>query len=116
MWYYLLKILTSSVIIVLISEISKRSTLIASIFASIPLVSIMAFIWLYIDTKDVNKIASLSNGIFWMVIPSLLFFIIFPMLHKKNISFAISMILASLVMIAAYFILIFILKKFNINI
>lgn len=116
MWYYLLKILTSSVIIVLISEISKRSTLIASIFASIPLVSIMAFIWLYIDTKDVNKIASLSNGIFWMVIPSLLFFIIFPMLLKKNISFAISMILASLVMIAAYFILIFILKKININI
>ncbi len=111
MWYYLIKVLTSSVIIVLISEISKRNTLIASIFASIPLVSILAFIWIYIDTKNVSKVADLSNGIFWMVIPSLIFFVVLPVLLKKNISFHFSMIIAATIMVISYFIMLYFLKK-----
>lgn len=73
MIYYLLKVLLSSVTIVAISEISKRSTTVGSILASVPLVSLLAFVWMYIDTKDTTKIAELSQGIFWLVIPSLLF-------------------------------------------
>jgi len=76
MIYYIIKVLLSSVIIVAVSEISKRSTLMGSIIASVPLVSLLAFIWMYIDTKDTVKIAELSQGIFWLVIPSLLFFIL----------------------------------------
>ena len=87
MVYYILKVLVSSVIIVLISEISKRSSMAGSILASLPLMSLMAFIWMYIDTKDVQKISSLSSGIFWLVIPSLLLFIILPYLLKKQVSF-----------------------------
>lgn len=116
MWYYIFKVLTSSIIIVLISEISKRNTMLASIFASIPLVSFLAFIWLYTETKDIAKIADLSIGIFWMVIPSLIFFITFPILLKKNFSFYISIILATTIMIISYFIMISILKKIGIKI
>lgn len=116
MWYYIFKVLTSSIIIVLISEISKRNTMLASIFASIPLVSFLAFIWLYIETKDVAKIADLSMGVFWMVIPSLIFFIIFPILLKKNFSFSISMVLATVTMVISYFIMLYILKKIGIKI
>ncbi|MFZ4398435.1 MAG: DUF3147 family protein [Bacteroidales bacterium] len=74
MWYYFIKLIITSAIIVAISEISKRSSLIGSILASIPLISFLAFIWLYIETKDVGKIAELSTNIFWLVIPSLSFF------------------------------------------
>lgn len=116
MIYYIVKVLTSSIIIVLISEISKRSSFWGSVLASIPLVSFLAFIWHYIDTKDVTKIAELSSGIFWLVIPSLVFFISFPILLKRNVNFYLSMILATAIMVFCYFILIWILKKFGIKI
>ena len=116
MLYYFIKILSSSIIIVAISEISKRSSLMGSILASLPLISLLAFLWMYIDTKDVKKIADLSYGIFWMVLPSLSFFILFPVLLKKNISFFFSLGISLIVMIALYFIMIVILKKVGINI
>ncbi len=116
MWYYIIKVVTTSVIIVLISEISKRSSLVGSILASIPLISFIAFIWLYVETKDVAKIADLSTGIFWLVIPSLSFFLLFPYLLKRNIQFYLSMTIAAIAMVISYFLMIYILKKFGIKI
>ncbi len=116
MIYYLLKVLLSSVTIVAISEISKRSTTVGSILASVPLVSLLAFVWMYIDTKDTTKIAELSQGIFWLVIPSLLFFILFPFLLKKNVDFWLSMGISLTIMILGYFAMLFLLKKSGITI
>ena len=65
----------SAGIIVIISEISKKNTLIGGLIASIPLVSILSMIWLYLGTNDTEKVKALSNGILWMVIPSMTLFI-----------------------------------------
>jgi hypothetical protein len=116
MIYYIIKVLLSSVTIVAISEISKRSTTIGSILASIPLVSLLAFVWMYIDSKDIAKIAELSQGIFWLVIPSLLFFVLFPVLLKRNVDFWLSLSISLSIMVIGYFIMIFFLKKVGINI
>lgn len=116
MIYYIIKVLLSSVTIVAISEISKRSTFIGSILASIPIVSLLAFVWIYIDTKDTGKIADLSQGIFWLVIPSLIFFIMFPILLKKNVDFWFSLSISLTIMIIGYFAMLFVLKKAGINI
>jgi hypothetical protein len=116
MIYYIIKVLLSSVTIVAISEISKRSTTMGSILASIPLLSLLAFVWMYLDTKDTTKIAELSQGIFWLVIPSLIFFILFPILLKKNVDFWISLGISLTIMVIGYFVMMFILKKAGINI
>ena len=112
--YYIVKIITSLFLIILISEISKRNTFIASIIASLPLVSIIAIIWLYFDTKDIYKIISLSQGIFWLVIPSLLFIVMLPILLKIEINFFISIIISIIATILAYYFMVLILKYFNI--
>ena len=52
--YYFLKVLISALLIVAISELAKRSSLMGAIFASIPLVSVLAMIWLYIDTQNIE--------------------------------------------------------------
>ena len=116
MIYYIIKVLLSSITIVAITEISKRSSLFGSIVASLPIVSLLAFVWMYIDTKDTVKIAQLSHGIFWLVIPSLLFFILFPFLLKKNIDFWFSLSISIVVMIISYFLMLFIFKKIGITI
>lgn len=114
MLYYITKVIISSVIIVIVSELSKRSTLLGSIFASMPLVSILAFIWLYHDTKSKEQVSELSNGIFWLVIPSLSMFILLPILLKK-MDFLPALFISVAIMVVFYFLMVFILGKFGIR-
>lgn len=109
--YYILKVLISSVLIVLISEIAKKSGLLAGLLASIPLVSFLAIIWLYVETKDVLRIKELSISIFWLVLPSLSFFLVFPYLLGKSVKFGWAMLLSTVIMIILYGLLMVILNK-----
>lgn len=114
--YYLSKVIITALLVVLISEISKRSSIIAGILASIPLLSFIAIFWMYYENKDLNVIINFSKSIFWLVIPSLLFFIALPMLLRKGVNFYLSMGISALVMIIFYYLMVIILKKFNITI
>jgi hypothetical protein len=95
MLYFLLKTFISAVLIAGISELSRRYTLWAALLASLPLTSILAFIWIYCEQKDPQKIIELSYSIFWLVIPSLVFFLVLPLLLKHGIAFTWSMLIAA---------------------
>ena len=84
---YIIKLAVSACLIVFISEISKRSTLLGGVFASLPLVSLLAMFWLYRDTGDASQVAELANSILWLVLPSLLLFIIFPAMISRGFGF-----------------------------
>ena len=114
MAYLVLKFLITSIIIVAVSEIAKQSSFLGSILASIPLVYVLAITWLYLDTKDVSRVIDLSNGILWLTIPSLTFFIILPVLLKNGISFYVSLSF-SIAAIISYYSLIKVLNKFGIE-
>ncbi|MDC0535400.1 DUF3147 family protein [Francisellaceae bacterium] len=102
---YIYKIVITSVLVVIISEVSKRSSIIGAILASLPLISILAMIWLYVGTKSTEQVAALSMGVFWLVIPSLLFFLSLPYFLKKSISFWVSMGLSLGITVCGYFIM-----------
>ena len=114
--YYLIKTLLTAIIIVVVSEIAKKSSFIAAIIISIPLTSLLAFIWLYWDTKNYQKIIDLSYGTIILTIPSFAFFLILPVLLKMKQNFAISILLSIMVTTFIYFIYIFFIKKLGINI
>jgi len=116
MLYYVLKIVITTALIVIISEIAKRNTLIGGILASIPLISVLAIIWLYVDTKNTEIISEFSINVFWLVIPSLTFFLTLPFLLHKGINFYTSISLAIVITIACYYMMILVLKKFGISI
>ena len=115
MAYYLTKILVTACLVVLVSELAKRNTLVAALTASLPLVSFLAMIWLYIDARDSEQVARLSSGIFWLVLPSLSLFLILPLLLRHPINFALSMTIATVTMIALYFVMLWILEKFGVR-
>ena len=87
MGYLILKTLIIALLVVAISEVSKRSTFVGAVLASLPLTSILAFLAIYVDRKDVVEVRELSYGIFYMVVPSLAFFLIFPTLLKLGLRF-----------------------------
>lgn len=100
--YLLLKLIISAGIVVVVSEIARVNPRLGGLIASLPLVSILAIIWLYVDTRDAQLIASLSREIFWLVLPSLLLFLALPWLLKLGLQFYTALALASIMTIAAY--------------
>lgn len=115
MVYIIAKFLITTGLIILISEVSKRSTALAALLASLPLTSILAMLWLYIDTKDVQKVATLAHSIFWLVMPSLIFFIAFPLLLKKGVEFYLSLGIAAVLTAGCYFVMLLILGRYGIK-
>ena len=115
MAYFITKLVITTLLIVLISEISKRSTLIGAILAAIPLVSILAMTWMYIDTNSSNRAVEFSNNIVWLIAPSMTLFIVFPILIKKGFSFYPSMLISIFMTIFAYYSIIFLLDKLGIR-
>lgn len=115
MLYYVLKVVISALVIVAIAEISKRSTFLGGLLASLPLISILAFFWLYLDTRSVERVAALSNSIFWLVLPSLGLFVALPWLLRKTENFFISLSLSVGIMLALYGLMVLGLRRFNIQ-
>ena len=116
MIYFLTKTILTATIIIIVSEIAKRSSLLAAIIISIPLTSLMTFIWVYWESKDTEKIIDLSNNTMIMIIPSFAFFIILPIMLKFKFNFSISIIISILSTSIAYYIFIYLLKKYGITI
>ena len=115
MFYLIIKTLITAITVVVVSEIAKRSSLLAGILASIPLTSFLAFIWLYWDTKDPQKVIELSNSILLMIIPSFDLFIILPIALKLNYSFLLSMTISVIITAIIYWIYVSVLSKYNIS-
>ena len=115
MFYLFIKTLISASIIVAISEIGKRSTLGGAILASLPLTSMLAMIWLYRETHDINMVIQLSNSIFWLILPSVTLFITLPILliHLKN--FYLALFIATIATMIMYLVMIMVLAKLGIR-
>jgi uncharacterized membrane protein (GlpM family) len=115
MAYYVFKVAISALLIVAIAEISKRSSFIGALLASVPLVSVLAMVWLYVDTRDSDKVAALASGVFWLVLPSLALFIALPLMLKQGYNFYLSMGLSILITIGCYWLMVTLLNQAGIE-
>ncbi len=102
MTQYALKVLITALVVVAVSETAKRSSLIAALIASLPLTSLLAFVWLYLDTHDSARVAALSSDILWLVLPSLVLFAVLPVLLRLGWNFWIGLGAASTCTAIAY--------------
>lgn len=115
MLQYAIKVLITAVVVVAVSELGKRSSLWGAVLASLPLTSLLAFVWLYHDSGDVEAIASLSRGIFWLVLASLPLFLILPTLLKNGVGFWPAFSASCVVTVGLYFGLVWVLGRFGVR-
>jgi len=108
--YYLIKIAVTAVLIVAISEIAKRSSFVGALLASLPLTSVLAILWLYIDTNDVTKVSALATSIFWLVLPSLVLFVTLPLLLKYGMHFYVSISISVGLTLGCYWVMVAVLN------
>ncbi|MDA8775394.1 DUF3147 family protein [Opitutales bacterium] len=116
MAWYIVKIIITALIIVIVSEISKRLPLLGSLIASLPLISVLGMVWIFQETKNSQKLISHAEGTFWYVLPSLPMFLVMPWMMKKGISFYLSLGVGILLTIILYVIMTKLLSRFGLNI
>lgn len=102
MLYLVLKALLSGAIVAAVSEIARRYPGWGGLVASLPLVSLMAMTWLYLDTREPPKVADLAQSTFWFFIPSIPMFLVIPWLLRSGWGFAATMALAIVMTLALY--------------
>ncbi len=115
MWQYAVKIAITAGVVVAVAELGKRSSFWGAVLASLPLTSLLAFVWLYVETGDGEGVARLSESIFWLVLPSLPLFLLLPLLLRFGLSFWASLGISSAVTVAAYFAMVWILERFHVQ-
>ncbi|MDG0963937.1 MAG: DUF3147 family protein [Opitutales bacterium] len=116
MAWYIIKIAITALIIVIVSEISKRLPLLGSLIASLPLISVLGMIWIFQETKDAQKLITHAEGTFWYVIPSLPMFLVMPWMMKKGVSFYFSLGVGILLTVILYAIMTKLLSRMGMNI
>lgn len=83
MGWLVTKYLTTAFVVVLVSEIAKRSDKLGALIAALPLVTILALIWLQVETGSAEKVSNHAWYTFWYVIPTLPMFLAFPSLLPR---------------------------------
>jgi len=77
------KYLITAALVVVIAEVSKQNVKWGGLIAALPIMTLLALIWMHLDHQPDAKLASFSYYTFWYVLPTLPLFLIFPALLAR---------------------------------
>ena len=116
MTYLLLKAAISGILIALASEVARRNAGIGALIASLPLVSVLAMIWLWRDTHDPIRLANHASATLWYVAPSLPMFLVIPALLRAGFGFWQALGIGCVTTILLYLVVLWLAPRLGINI
>ncbi|MFA5583072.1 MAG: DUF3147 family protein [Bacteriovoracaceae bacterium] len=102
--YFFIKVLISAVIIATVTKLSEKTPVGGALLKSLPLTSLLVFFFMKYEGRTNKEISSMSWDILYMVIPSLVLFIVFPLLLDRGWSFYTSLAVSTVVMSTGYLI------------
>jgi hypothetical protein len=109
------KYAVTSLVIVVVSEVAKRSDRVGALIASLPLVTVMVMIWLHVEKQATDKIANHAYYTFWYVLPTLPMFLLMPWMMNRGVSFWLSLLAGCATTIACFAVAAVVLKRFGIG-
>jgi hypothetical protein len=112
--YLAAKYLITAAVVVLVSEVAKRSDRAGAIIASLPLVTVLTLIWLHVERQPTGKIANHAYYTFWYVLPTLPMFLLFPWLMGR-IGFWPSLLASAIVTAVCFVALALVMKRFGVG-
>jgi uncharacterized membrane protein (GlpM family) len=116
MTYLIIKAALSGIIVMIISEVSLRNPSIGGLIASLPLISILAFIWLWRDTSDSERIAAQAEATFWYIFPSIPMFLALPAMLRNGVGFWAGLFISCVLTLALYSATMWVLPRIGINV
>lgn len=100
--YFTVKVLISAIIIATVTKLSEKSPVGGALLKSLPLTSLLVFFIMKYEGRTNKEISVMSWDILFLVVPSLVLFIVLPLLLDRGFSFALSLGLSTIVMCLAY--------------
>jgi len=113
--YLVVKAALSGVIIAIASEVARRWPGAGALIVSLPLVSILAMIWLWRDTGDAGRLADHSTATFFYVLPSLPMFLLVPYLLRQGFGFWPALALGCVLTAALYLMMVLVAPRFGVE-
>ena len=83
MSWLLTKYLLTALVVVVVSEAARRSDRLGGFIAALPLVTVLALVWLHLERQPEARIANHAWYTFWYVLPTLPMFLVFPWLLPR---------------------------------
>ena len=102
---YFIKIIIAVVVIVLVTELSKKDTKLAALLLALPIISFTAYTMIWFESKDIEKIAKLANENFIYVLPVMPVLPLFSWMLKNGYGYFTSMIMVIILMILLFYLL-----------
>lgn len=114
MAWVITKYFITAALVVFISEVAKRSDKLGGLVASLPVITFLTLIWLYVEKQPDSKIANHAFYTFWYVLPTLPMFLIFPYL-MPGLGFWLTMGACAVITIVCFALFAFAMKNFGID-
>ena len=108
------KYFITAAVVVLVSELAKRSDRLGGLVAALPLVTVLTLIWLYVDNQSPEKIANHAWYTFWYVVPTLPMFLAFPYLLPR-MGFWLTLVSCVVITMACFGIFGLVMRRFGID-
>jgi hypothetical protein len=113
MYWIITKYFLTAAVVVLVSELAKRSDKLGGFVAALPLVTILALIWLFLEKQPEEKIANHAWYTFWYVLPTLPMFLAFPWLLSR-LGFWPTLLASVIITIVCFCLAAWVLRRFGI--
>lgn len=114
MGWLIAKYFFTAAIVVVVSEAAKRSDKLGGLIAALPLVTVLALVWLYVEKQPVEKIANHAWYTFWYVVPTLPMFLLFPTLLPR-LGFWLTLGACALVTVTCFGLFALVVRQFGIE-
>jgi hypothetical protein len=114
MGWLITKYLLTAAVVVIVSEAAKRSDRLGGLIAALPLVTVLALIWLYVEKQPSARIANHAWYTFWYVVPTLPMFLAFPALLPR-IGFWPTMLASVAITLVSFYLFALLVRQFGIE-
>lgn len=114
MTWLIAKYLITAAVVVLVSEMAKRSDKLGGFIAALPLVTFLALIWLHVEKQPESKVANHAWYTLWYVLPTLPMFAAFPFLLPR-LGFWPTMLASALITVVCFGLFAMVMKRFGVE-
>lgn len=114
MTWLIAKYLITAAVVVLVSEMAKRSDKLGGFIAALPLVTFLALIWLHVEKQPESKVANHAWYTLWYVIPTLPMFAAFPFLLQR-LGFWPTILASVLITVVCFGLFAMLMKRFGVE-
>lgn len=114
MKWIITKYLVTAAVVVLVSELAKRSDRVGGFVAALPMITLLTLVWLYLENQPPARLANHAWYTFWYVVPTLPMFLAFPWLLQR-LGFWWTLGACALITVACFAAFALVVKRFGID-